>query len=96
MEFYCRNVEIARKCTEGDISIPRKEQENQKQMSLYFFNEKEGDWETRRIEIDRLKKELTFKFDGKQINLHKYIVRNSKKKDRRSIALESTLKNQEL
>jgi hypothetical protein len=54
------------------------------------FNEEEGSWEIRRVDVNFSKKGFRFKHSQEEIDLHYYILRSSKKKDRKSLALEST------
>ena len=77
-----------RSCFNGEEES-KSEEELKKSTSLYFFHEDEGNWETRRVEINVAEKLFRFTNGGEEVNLRYYILRNSKKKDKRSLALES-------
>jgi hypothetical protein len=65
-----------------------------KTVTLNFFNEEEHSWEIRRIDINWTTKILRFKHSQDEIDMNNYILRKSKKTDRKSLALESTSNTQ--
>ena len=81
---------ILKSCFEGEYDRSVADEDPTRNVTWYFFNEDEGSWETRRIEINNNKKTFKFTTGSDEINLQYYILRNSKKKDRKSVALEST------
>ena len=69
-------------------------EELNKPISMFYFNEEDSNWELRRGEVSFKKKLLLFNQGKQELDLHYYLLRNSKKKDRQSVALESIEKQQ--
>jgi hypothetical protein len=91
IDYYYKIIQVLKVCLEGGYDPSDQDVEPNRQITLYFFHEEEGHWETRRVDVNPSKKIVRFQHGGgDDLNLHYYIVRNSKKKDRKSLALEST------
>lgn len=90
IQYYSKIVQLAKECLQSKYpNNYQKKQDNKTNYTIFYYNDDEGAWESRAIKVEYDQKKFIFKSTNEEINLRYYILRNSKKRDRKSLALES-------